>query len=147
MDNPRLDQYLATITARMKTVPAEQRDQEVEEMRQHLEALVAGHSALGRSEDAAVEAAIRQFGRAEQVGRGLERTWQRSRPRSLWAPALIYLVSALLIFGFFATANDKPTDFPYDLGDQILLAIILPCGVLIKTVIDRWSTRSASQQG
>ena len=144
MDNPRLEQYLMTIAARMKTAPAKQRDEEVEEMRQHLEALVAGHIAQGRGEDAAVEAAIRQFGRAEQVGRGLERTWQRNQPRSLWAPALIYLVSALLIFGFFATANDKPTDFPYDLGDQILLAIVIPCGVLIKTVFDRWGTRRAS---
>ncbi len=141
MDNPRLEQYLMTIAAGMKTAPAKQRDEEVEEMRQHLEALVARHIAQGRGEDAAVEAAIRQFGRAEQVGRGLERTWQRS----LWAPALIYLVSTLLIFGFFATASDKPTDFPYDLGDQILLAIVIPCGVLIKTVFNRWSTRRASQ--
>jgi len=145
MNNPRLERYLSTIASRLRTVPAEQRDEQVEEMRQHLEALVAGHVALGCGEDDAVEAAIRQFGRAEQVGRGLNRTWQPSQPWSLWAPALIYLVSVLLIFGFFATANDKPTDFPHELGDQILMAIVLPCGVLIKTLVDHLGTQGARQ--
>ncbi|MBV9790200.1 MAG: hypothetical protein JOZ51_18570, partial [Chloroflexi bacterium] len=73
-----------------------------------------------------------QFGRAEQIGKQLAAAQQRSRP--LWQYLLMYAGCVLVIFLFFATANDKPTDFPYDWKDQLLLALVLPAGVLIATV-------------
>ena len=151
MDNPGLDRYLATLAARMQAVPAARRADELREVRQHLDALVAGNIALGRSEEAAVAAAIRQFGRAEQVGRDLNTTWQRSHAThtwtALWPAALIYLCSALFIFGFFVLTNDKPTDFPYDRADQILLALVMPVGILLKTLFDHLRARKVQQQG
>lgn len=141
MANPRLDQYIETIHARLKSLPAAQRDEEVREIRQHLDALVAGHRAAGLGEDEAVHVAIRQFGHAEQVGRELHQTWQPQRLRALVPALLIYLLSVGLILVFFVTANDKVTDFPYDLADKIVLACILPAGILVHTLLSHLRAR------
>jgi hypothetical protein len=146
MANTPLDRYIETIAARLKTLPAAQRDEEMREIRQHLDALVAGHRAAGLSEDEAVKVAIRQFGHAEQVGRELQQSQQPQRLRALLPALLIYLISVGLILAFFVSANDKPTDFPYDLADKIVLACILPAGILVHTVLTHFRTR-ARQRG
>jgi hypothetical protein len=132
MDDRRLDHYITTVSKRKRSLPAAQREEDLREVRQHLEALVAGHVMRGMSEAQAVDAALRQFGRAEQIGQDLAVAQQPSRP--LWHYLLMYACCVLLIFGFFATANDKPTDFPYGWAEQLLLALVLPAGVLIATV-------------
>lgn len=73
MAQSQLDHYLATLEARLKSLPPARRQEEMLEIRQHLEALVAGHLRAGVSEDAAVAAAIRQFGHAEQIGQELSK--------------------------------------------------------------------------
>lgn len=132
MDNRRLDDYITTLGRRLQGLPQTQREEELHEVRQHLEALVAGHVLRGMSEADAVDAALRQFGRAEQIGKDLAAAQQPSRP--LWHYLLMYAGCVLVIFLFFATANDKPTDFPYGWAEQLVLALVLPAGVLIATV-------------
>jgi hypothetical protein len=132
MDNRRLDDYITMLARRLQGLSQTQREEELREVRQHLEALVAGHVLRGLSEAEAVDAALRQFGRAEQIGKELAAAQQPSRP--LWQYLLMYAGCVLVILLFFVTANDKPTDFPYDWQDQLLLALVLPAGVLIATV-------------
>ncbi|CAA9219821.1 MAG: hypothetical protein AVDCRST_MAG93-393, partial [uncultured Chloroflexia bacterium] len=54
----------------------------------------------------------------------------------------IYLFSVTLILLFFMTANDKPTDFPYEWGDQVLLACILPASILVQAIVSYIRTRN-----
>lgn len=132
MDNRRLDDYITTLGRRLQGLSQTQREEDLHEVRQHLEALIAGHVQRGLSEAEAVDAALRQFGRAEQIGKDLAAAQQPSRP--LWHYLLMYAGCVLVIFLFFATANDKPTDFPYGWAEQLVLALVLPAGVLIATV-------------
>ncbi|HEY0607628.1 MAG TPA: permease prefix domain 1-containing protein [Herpetosiphonaceae bacterium] len=132
MDDRRLDHYITTLDKRLRSLPQAQREDDLREVRQHLEALVAGHVMRGMSEADAVDAALRQFGRAEQIGKDLAALQQPSRP--LWQYLLMYAACVLVIFVFFATANDKPTDFPYGWAEQLLLALVLPAGILIATI-------------
>jgi hypothetical protein len=129
MANQQLDRYIKTVSARLKTLTPAQRDEELREIRQHLEALIAGYLAQGRSEDTATSEAIRQFGRAEQIGRELGSAWAQRQIRRLWPYAVAYVATALFIFGFYALTNDKPTDFPYGWTNQLLLALVLPAGM------------------
>ncbi len=48
MDNPRLERYLAAVEARLQPLSPPQRDEELRELRQHLDALIAGHRARPR---------------------------------------------------------------------------------------------------
>jgi peptidoglycan/LPS O-acetylase OafA/YrhL len=141
MDDPRVEQYLQTIARQLGASDPARRDDELRELRQHLETLIAGHRARGLADNAAVETALHQFGHAEQLGRDLGRITVRRAPR-LWPVLCLYLGMVALIFGLFATANDKPTDFPATWGGQLALAIVLPAGMLTMRLIDvvraRW---------
>ena len=145
MDNSPLDRYIADLGARLRALPPAARDEELREVRQHLDALVAGHLAQGQSEEEAIEAALRQFGRAEQIGRQLLRAWEKNRVPRLWLHAVAYLFMVALIYGAFATANDQPTDFPRWVGTQILLALTLPAGTLVIQVVRYLRTRRESR--
>lgn len=124
MPKSQLDHYLATLDGRLKRLTPARRQEEMQEIRQHLEALAAGHRIAGLSEDEAAEAAIHQFGHAEQVGQELGKASQKQRIRSLWL-ILIYIVTVALIFGIFVI-NDNPDT----LFEKLVMAFSLPGGVL-----------------
>jgi hypothetical protein len=136
MDSPQVQRYLVAIEARLGALSPAQRDEELRELRQHLEALIAGHRASGLADDAAVAAALRQFGHAEQLGRDLQRATQRAARPRLWPVFLLYLGMVALIFALLATANDKPTDFPATWSGQLVLALVLPAGMVVIRLID-----------
>jgi hypothetical protein len=142
MDNPQVERYLQSVEARLSALPPAQRDDELRELRQHLEALIVGHRARGLDDDAAVAAALRQFGHAEQLGRDLQRASLRETRSRLWPVFLMYVAMVALIFGLLATANDKPTDFPATWGGQLVLALVLPAGMLVIRLIDYLRARS-----
>lgn len=72
----QLETYLEQVKAQLKSLPLEKQDEEVRELRQHLLALVEVGMEIGDSEDEAVAAAIRQFGKAKRVGRALSGSWR-----------------------------------------------------------------------
>lgn len=128
MDNLRVNAYLDNVGDTLRTLPAAQRAQ-------------------GLDEAAAVAAALRQFGQAEQIGRQLQQAETKARQPRLWPLLLIYTCSVLLIFGLLATANDKPTDFPATLAGQLVLALALPSGMLIMRIVDYLRARKLYIQG
>lgn len=102
MDN-RLDRYLQSVAHELRRLPQERREEELRELRQHLEAIVARLVEGGLSEVEAVEAATAQFGEAGTVGHELVRVVPRheSRRRTLAAGAcavMCYLGLNLLLF-------------------------------------------------
>ncbi len=144
MANRPLDHYLETIEARLKNLPAVRRQEEMVEIRQHLEALIAGHYLAGLSQDEAVATAIRQFGHAEQIGQALSQASRQQRLRSLWLP-LIYLITVAVNLAIFAFNDNPDTWFA-----KLVLAFSLPVGILALGVLedfqDRWRSRHQQTQ-
>jgi uncharacterized membrane protein len=124
MASPQLEQYLETIEARLKNLPAPQRQEEILEIRQHLEALVAGHYLAGLSQDEAVATAIRQFGHAEQIGQALNQVSRQQRIRSFWL-LVIYCLTVAINLAIFIV-NDNPDSW----FAKFALALSLPAGIL-----------------
>lgn len=91
-----LEQYIETVETRLRALPPEQRNNEVEEIRQHLESMVAAHVELGYGEQEAVELSLTQFGKAERVGKDLNRVHLRNERRLV--PIQIVLVILLSQF-------------------------------------------------
>jgi uncharacterized membrane protein len=142
MAQSQLDYYLEIIEGRLKGLPPAQRQEEMREIRQHLEALVAGHRIAGLSEDEAVAAAIRQFGHAEQIGQELSQASQQPRMRSLWLP-LIYILTVAVNLAIFAF-NDAPDTW----FAKLVMAFSLPAGILALGVAEVVQTywRARNQQ-
>ncbi len=146
MDNPQVNAYLDRVSASLRTLPAEQRDEELRELRQHLELLIEAQRALGLGEKEAIDTALRQFGQAEQIGRQLQQAEKNAHQGRLWQMLLFYACSVVLIFGLLATANDKPTDFPATIVGQLAFAFLLPLGTLMAGVLYHFRTRQPKMQ-
>jgi uncharacterized membrane protein len=122
----QLEEYLNTLAVRLGKLPAAQREEELCEIRQHLELLVASHREQGRSEEEAIRLAISQFGRAEKIGHDLGQAGRKSDvAHSATASIIICSVCMLIAYSFFSLMNDKPTDFPYHQSDKLILAAVL----------------------
>lgn len=142
MANSQVDHYLEIMEGRLKRLSPAQRKEEMLEIRQHLEALAAGHRSAGLSEEEAEKAAIRQFGHAEQVGQDLSNVSQRQRMRALLLPFVYFLTVAVLMAIFIV--NDSPDTW----FAKIVMAISLPAGVLalgVAEMIQRY-LRSRNKQ-
>ena len=73
----QLEQYLHTVEQNLNALPAEERHNELREIRLHMESLVKANRELGRSEEEAVTHTLAQFGHAQTVGKDLTRIHQR----------------------------------------------------------------------
>ena len=135
----QLDEYLNTVAGRIGSLLSAQREDELREIRQHLELLVASHREDGRSEEEAIGLAISQFGRAEKIGRELSLADKKSRMKPTALSATIGCsVSMFIAYGFFSLINDKPTDFPYHQSDKLwLAAVIALCGFSIRYLLEK----------
>ena len=94
----KLDLYLQTMESELGALEAEQRNSELREMRQHIEAIVARLVEGGLSESEAVEAAIAQFGAAREVGRELQTA--SARGESLGRVVIAVLGAGAVFLGF-----------------------------------------------
>jgi uncharacterized membrane protein len=135
----QLEDYLNQFASRLGKLPTAQREDELREIRQHLELLIVSHRERGRSEEEAVGLAISQFGRAEKIGRELSQADSKSHQAQSAVSALIVTsVSMLVAYGFLSLMNDKPTDFPYHGSDKIILAAILAmAGLSIRRLLEK----------
>ncbi|MCW3055892.1 MAG: hypothetical protein JWN14_5062 [Chthonomonadales bacterium] len=67
----RLEQYLQTVEQNLHALPAEERHNELNEIRLHMESLVEANRELGSTEEEAVTQTLAQFGRAQNIGKDL----------------------------------------------------------------------------
>lgn len=77
--NKRLERYAETVNAGLKRLPTDEREKEIAELKQHLEALTQARTELGDSEETAIEGAIQQFGHAPTIQRRLVAAYWRRR--------------------------------------------------------------------
>ena len=78
-DSQTPEEWFRHFDAASRRLPAEERASQREEIRQHLEGLVAAKTALGQSPEAAWVAALKQFGDPTQIGRKMSQEWQQGR--------------------------------------------------------------------
>jgi uncharacterized integral membrane protein len=130
MAKSQLDHYLETIEGRLRNLPLARRQDEIREIRQHLEALAAGHRLAGLSEEEAAEAAIRQFGHAEQIGQALSKASRQKRMQTVWLLliAVLTMVVNLVIFAI--------NDYPDTWFAKFVMAFALSSGILALGVIE-----------
>ena len=76
-----LEDYLSEVAAHLSALPAKQRNEELREMRAHLENAVVVNLGQGQSEEDAVRNALVQFGTAEDLGSDLVRAWRRGEKK------------------------------------------------------------------
>lgn len=116
----RLERYLDEIS---KPLPEPQRSEWREEVRQHLEALIAAHQELGLSRDAATEVAIASFGEAQIIGKNVQRETNDLRfqpPHPVLDGAFRFLMA---IFPGFLTLGVAAGFYAFDGGDEYLANI------------------------
>ena len=135
----QLEEYLNAFALRLNKFSAAQREDQLREIRQHLEALVASHRKSGKSEEEAISLAIAQFGRAEKIGRDLNSSVSKSTMgRTATSLFAHWAVCTVVIYGFFSLMNDKPTDFPYHQSHQLILAAVMAmAGTSIKRLLEK----------
>lgn len=67
-----LEPYLRRVRARLKSLPAQEQQQHIEEIEQHLQRLIVDKRATGLSEAEATRVALEQFGNPSRVGGDIE---------------------------------------------------------------------------
>jgi hypothetical protein len=137
--NYQVEEYLSEVGQAMKRLPKETQQQEIEEVRQHLLALIEADQQMGISEEEATAAALRQFGAATQVGQAIRQARQQERGTALGAAALligVYAASVLFQIGWGVLQVDPyyshfvPKNVPgllniLGLGTQLLMGYLV----------------------
>ncbi len=72
-----LENYLSEVAAHLNALPVARRNEELREMRTHLENAVIVNRELGQSEDEAAQNAVAQFGTPQELGENLVWAWRR----------------------------------------------------------------------
>jgi len=83
-----LEDYLSEVAAHLSALPVKRRNEELREMRAHLENAVIVSRELGQSEEDAAQGVVAQFGTPKDLGENLVWAWQRGEnkrnKRSFW---------------------------------------------------------------
>ena len=108
LDNEALDEWFQRLNAPLKRLPTEDRAELHQEVRQHLEALVAANEELGSSSSEAWEHALTQFGDPARIGKRLAWEWRRGQG---WVSpdmaAILYGLATHLVAAVAVTAFAK----------------------------------------
>lgn len=79
LNDPFVADWFRRFDAAARHLPAVDRAAQHEELRQHLDALIAANVALGQSAEAAQQNALTRLGNPSLIGRKLDREWRQSR--------------------------------------------------------------------
>ena len=118
----QIEKYVGKLNEHLTALSPAQRREEIEEIHQHLETLVARQLELGKSEEEATAMAIRQFGRAGQIGREISSAHEKHFvAQVLHRTGWHWLVNFVLSLGLLALIAG-PGDFPPTWPAKLLLA-------------------------
>ncbi len=101
-----LEDYLSEVAAHLGALPIKQRNEELREMRAHLENAVIVSRELGQSEEEAAQNAVAQFGTPQDLGENVVWAWRREEKlnkRSFWGAtgctfAILVFTPVLIVF-------------------------------------------------
>jgi uncharacterized membrane protein len=97
-----LESYLSEVAAQLSALPAKQRNEELREMRAHLENAVFVSRELGQSEEEAAQNVVAQFGGPKDLGENVVWAWRREQTlskHSFWG-ATLCTFALLFLAGF-----------------------------------------------
>ncbi|PQV63473.1 hypothetical protein B1R32_11134 [Abditibacterium utsteinense] len=149
MQNTQLENYLRNLKARLHGLTSVQRESEMREVQQHLEALVAWHIQQGKSPDDATQAAIQQFGAPTKLGSELNGIafGKRVVSKCAWV-GRAFLIWCCWAAGQFLllSMNEKPSDSPHLLWSHWITSAMLATWVLfsnplIDKAVKKWNSR------
>ncbi len=83
LDHMELDTFFKHLNAPLRTMPPQERAEVHQELRQHLDSLVAAYEELGASREQALGYALRSFGDPRRIGRRMYWEWYRSQWRGV----------------------------------------------------------------
>ena len=141
--NERLELYLASVQSALRLVPAWHRASETEELRGHLEELIAARQAAGTGEEAATSEALTQFGAPDTVAQGLQNAFWRARFLSRDSiPVAIVATVAIAALLIMATSPLIRLPYPNRLlfwivTHSVFLSISLAAGALTALIAPR----------
>ncbi len=135
LENEELDQWFQRLDAPLKRLPAEERAQLYQEVRQHLYALAAANEELGSPPAEAWQYALDQFGNPSKFGRRMVWEWRRKHGFiSLQIAAVLYGIAVSSVSMIAIAAIDwLVTALPYFAMNIILINDPFPaliCGAL-----------------
>ena len=87
-----LEDYLSEVAAHLSALPVKQRNEELREMRTHLENAVLVSHERGQSENEAAQSIVAQFGTPQELGKSTVTAWRRGvmlDRRSFWGAAAL----------------------------------------------------------
>ncbi len=94
LNDPQVEHWFQRLNAPLKRLPAGERAEVHQEVRQHLEALAEANEELGSSPSEALELALQQFGDPSKFGRHMAWEWKRKQGIvSLDMAAVLYGIS------------------------------------------------------
>jgi len=96
-----LEQYLSEVAVHLSALPVKRRNEELREMRAHLENAVIVSRELGQTEDKAAQNIVAQFGTPKDLGEDVVWAWRREQTRnicSLWSAAACTTGMLCLLF-------------------------------------------------
>jgi len=95
-----LENYLAEVRTKLDTLPAERREEEMREMRQHLLSAFEANRELEQSENEAAANALADFGTPEKASESVLWAWRRDvrkkRMKTSWMMAGFWTLSSIL---------------------------------------------------
>lgn len=114
----QLEKYLSQIEKQLSTLPAEQRQEELREIRSHLEMMIEENIARGGDAEEAALKAIAQFGTAKKVASDLKRIRinRDQRARTLLAGLVVF---AIWIYPDFCTRYLFPSIHQFLLSARV----------------------------
>lgn len=93
--NQQFEYYTEQVRSTLDALPIDERNKEITELRQHLEALMEANRELGDTEEVAAENALRQIGEAKRLSQSLVNAWRRGN-RPFFGTFLASLFTAIL---------------------------------------------------
>ena len=154
----RLEAYLSEVSAQLGPLPGKRREEELREMRGHLEAAYAAGLARGQSEEEEARDVLAQFGVPEELGAETVAAWRRGRSRdrrSFWGAVagtalgvstLPYGVTFVLcqpVIPFLDRMRAAHLWYEPATGPLCFLTIDLPGWLLVGTISGRLFPRRA----
>jgi uncharacterized membrane protein len=137
-----IEDYLADVAAGLHPLPIKRRNEELKEMRQHLQNAVLVNKEFGQFEAEAVENAVEQFGVPQELAEHLVQTWRRGEKienkrsfRGATASTLALLILQHQVDHFIAF-HTNISRFLWPLGLYGYL-IIVPLGLCV-TILPGW---------
>ena len=140
LSDPQVEQWFQRLNGPLKRLPAEERAELHQEVRQHLESLAAANEELGSSPEEAAEFALKQFGDPGKFGKRMAQEWHQGKTGFRADLVAVLLGCGLQVVGLYSMITlcclwegvfYNPGDKVYHHGQATLAAVMVVSNALL----------------